>query len=176
MSNNDVHSPPPEDCSQSNPAQRFIFQFFNPPDIPTSSLHASHNKDARLPINIEELLPPIIVDMFYGCIAILKWKKVQDVSDIIPSRSMYYDGIDSSGSSPGRNEEKNGNSGYSKGKKQQAKARRDRHYSKASPLDAAMDFVGHLWSLHAPDYQERPPSALEQDRSRDKVGNWLQTQ
>lgn len=186
MSDNDVHPSGRVRGSQNNPAGRFIFQFFKPPSDDTLFTLVPHNQDARLPINMDKFPPPVIVDMFYGCAAVLKWR-TDHVSNAIKSRSLYYDDTDSGGNSSGQNIKNDVKLGGSKENKQQvneraarAKARGDRYYSEASPLADAMDFVANLWLIHAPEHRERSSpeqaQAQEQEGSRNKVSNWLQTQ
>ena len=70
---------------------RFILQHFTPQDDYTIR-NSPHNQDARLPADMSEFPAPIIVEMFYGCVALLRWG-IPQASDAIwlLAGSLYYD-------------------------------------------------------------------------------------
>jgi hypothetical protein len=125
--------------------------------------------------------PPIIVDMFYGCAALLLWG-IPQASDaiLLSAGSLYYDetgpgepnppgeagdgGDDTEGArSPTPME-----THWSKRAKVWANRHRDGHSEPHLAMDEVMDLVLLLWSRSGPKHQEKPPPTqaelLRQDR------------
>jgi len=167
---------------------RFILQHFAPQDEYTVR-QSPHNQDARLPADMSQFPPPIIVDMFYGCAAVLRWG-IPQASDAIQSSvgSLYYDET-GSGESNSSGEAGDGEDDIEAARSptpvetprsKRAKAWASRHCDQTEPrlrtIDEAMDLVMLLWSRSGPKHQERPPTTQKEDMCRDKVNAWLQTQ
>ena len=69
----------------------FILQHFTPQHKYIVS-QSPHNQDAHLPANMSQFPPPVIVDMFYGCAAVLWWGIPQAANAIeLSVGSLYYD-------------------------------------------------------------------------------------
>jgi hypothetical protein len=80
---------------------RFILQHFTPQDDYTAR-NSPHNQDARLPADMSQFPPNIIVDTFYGCAAFLQWGTPQASEAIVSStQDLYYDVTRSGEDSPG---------------------------------------------------------------------------
>lgn len=182
MSDDDVPpSPMSPRGSPNNPDGRFIIQCF---EVPDEYILPPHNQDARQPSYMDQFPHPFIVDMFYGCAAVLKWKGT-GCSDGIWPTSSYYDSHESpykrNGVSGGDDDTAN-NTAARVAKTARATAREERSFEAAQPLAEAMYFVASLWLRNGPVYQQQSSSNTEQDRkqeqdrSRDKVSTWLQDQ
>ena len=77
-------------------SSRFILQHFKP-QHPAVAHSAPHNQDARRPANMGDFPPPIIVDMFYGCPALLKWGMQEGRDGIWSSAQLSYYDLSESG-------------------------------------------------------------------------------
>ena len=92
MSERDVPpSPRPILGPPSASPGRFTLQHFRQLDDYTT-FNSPNNQDARLPADMSQFPPPIIVDMHYGCAAILQWGTAETSAAIWTSvESVYYD-------------------------------------------------------------------------------------
>jgi hypothetical protein len=80
---------------QSASPGRFTLQQFRQLDQYTIR-NSPHNQDARLPADMNQFPPSIIVDMYYGSAAMLQWGIAQSSAAIWSSlESLYYDNIGS---------------------------------------------------------------------------------
>jgi hypothetical protein len=95
MGDDDV--PPSPGPTLGTSPGRFILQHFVAlPDAVASV--CPHNKNARLPDNMSQFLPPTIVDMLYGSTAIMQWGVPEATKAIrLSAQSLYYDGTGSGG-------------------------------------------------------------------------------
>jgi hypothetical protein len=167
---------------------RFILQHFTPQHEYIVS-QSPHNQDARLPADMSQFPPPIIVDMFYGCGAVLRWGIPQAADAIeLSMGSLYYDET-GSGESNSSGEAGDGMDDIEAARSptpvetsrsKRAKAWASRHCDQSEPrlrtIDEAMDLVMLLWSRSGPKHQEEPPPTQEEDSRQDRVHAWLQTQ
>ena len=157
---------------------RFILQHFKRQEWEVTDV-APHNQDARLPADMSQFPPPVIVDMFYGCCALAQWGISQAKDAIrLSAGPLYYDGTGSGGADPAEDSEDDTEAARSRSKRARARAARhcDQSERRQSTLDEAMDLLLILWSRSAPKRQEKPPSTQEEDMRRDRVKEWLQTQ
>jgi hypothetical protein len=167
---------------------RFILQHFTPQHEYIVS-QSPHNQDARLPADMSQFPPPIIVDMFYGCAAVLRWGIPQAADAIELSMGpLYYDET-GSGESNSSGEAGDGTDDIEAARSptpvetprsKRAKAWASRHCDQSEPrlrtIDEAMDLVMLLWSRSGPKHQEELPPTQEEDSRQDRVHAWLQTQ
>lgn len=185
MNDNDVPpSPGPIFGPPSASPGRFILQHFTPQHEYLAS-QSPHNQDARLPADMSQFPPPTIVDMFYGCAAVLRWGIPQASSAIQFSvGSLYYDET-GSGESNWSREEGDIEAAPSPTpvktpRSKRAKFWAGRHCDQTKPrlntIDEAMDLVMLLWSRSDHKHQEKPITTREEDMCRDRVHAWLQTQ
>jgi hypothetical protein len=154
-----------------------------------------HNQDARQPANPNEFPPPALVDMWYGCAALLQWGNRPTIDAIWSSvRSEYYNDVSSEGE--GSPTEDNGNDsngsndlhggGNSNGDvtpseaEPAARSRRPREKgahtqtgSYLNTMEEALDLVMLLRSYRKSGRREEPSPTQEQDQSREKVTAWL---
>ncbi|KAF5384119.1 hypothetical protein D9615_003271 [Tricholomella constricta] len=162
---------------------RFILQHFKPP-YEVIETHAPHNQNARLPADMSQFPPPIIVDMFYGCAAVLRWGITEAKSFIeLSVGPLYYDFIEAAASPTNVNESPRSRRAkkHESPRSRRAKAGASQHCDQSEPrlvrtMDEAMDFVSLLWMRSAPKRQEMPPSTEEEDLRRERVQAWLETQ
>ena len=190
MNDDDVPpSPRPIAGPPSASPGRLILQHFTPLHQNIVS-QAPHNWNARLPADMSQFPPPIILDLFYGCAAVLRWGIAKATSVIQSSMgSLYYDRMgsgesDSSGGSSGEDDVIKatgsptlvGESPWSR----RSKAWANRHCDRSEPcpgtLDEAMDLVSLLWWRSGLKHQEKPPPTQEEDLRQDRIHAWLQTQ
>lgn len=189
MNDNDVPpSPGPILGPPSASPGRFILQHFTPQH--EYVVHQSpHNQDARLPADMSQFPPPIIVDMFYGCAAVSRWGIPQASAAIqLSVGSLYYDetGSGESNSSGGARDGESDieaacsptpvETPQSKRAKRWASRHCDQTEPRLNTIDEAMDLVMLLWFRSGPKHQEKPPTTQEEDVRRDRVHAWLQTQ
>jgi hypothetical protein len=183
MNDNDVPpSPGPVLGPPSASPGRFILQHFTPQQRYLAS-QAPHNQDARLPADMSQFPPPTIVDMFYGCTAVLRWG-IPQASSAIQSLvgSLYYDetGSGEDGDGEGDIEAAHSPTPVETPRSKRAKIWAGRHCDQAKPglntIDEAMDLVMSLWSRSGHKHQEEPLTTQEEDMCRDRVQAWLQTQ
>lgn len=171
-------SPTPIRGPQNGTEGRFIIQFFELLDKNAQTLLAPHNQDARQPIDIDRFPPPVIIDMFYGCAAVLKWRSIQCSDGMWPTSS-HCDNLESPHKDGGVSDSDEYTANKAAAKAARAAARKERKAEAARPLAEAMDFLASLWLRHAPVRRQQSPSKTEQDRkqeqdrSRDKVSTWL---
>ena len=176
MNDNDVPpSPGPIFGLPSASPGRFILQHFMPQHEYLAS-QSPHNQDARLPADMSRFPPPTIVDMFYGCAAVLRWGIPQASSAIQFSvGSLYYDET-----GEGDNEVAPSPTPVESPQSKRAKFWAGRHCDQTEPrlntIDEAMDLVMFLWSRSGHKHQEKPLTTQEEDVRRDRVHAWLQTQ
>ena len=169
----------------SSSPSRFILQHFTPQDD-YMIRNSPHNQDARLPADMSKFLPPIIVDMFYGCTAVLQWGIPQATKAIRSlAKLLYYDGTGSGesnllGGSGDDITEARLPTLVESPQSKRAKAWRDRHCDHSEPclstMDEAMDLVTFLWSRSGPKHQEMPPPMQVEHLGQDRVIAWLKTQ
>ena len=164
---------------------RFILQHFTTqPDFMVRI--APHNQDARLPADMSQFPPPIIVDMFYGCAAVSRWGIPQATAAIQSSvGSLYYDKsgpgelILSGGARDGEDDIEAARQ-PTPPRSKRAKARESQHRNQTegriNTIDEAMDLIMLLWSRTGPKPPDKPPTTPEEDMRRDRVQAWLQTQ
>ena len=133
--------------------------------------------------------PPIIVDMHYGCAAILQWGTAETSAAIWTSvESVYYnkdggrsserDNSDEAGSEDQRDEPKGGEATETPRvipAKKFAYRKRAQYGSQLNTMDEAMDLVMFLWSQSGPGDQEEP-SPTKEDFGRERVDAWLRAQ
>ena len=155
-----------------------------------------HNQDSRLPADMSQFPPPIIVDMIYGCAAVLQWG-IPSTTNAIHSSvgSSYYD---KNGSEESGEDEYEAHSPMpaptpapapapkrlptpvETARSMQAKNWANRHIDQSEPrlrtIGEAMDVVALLWSQSRPKRHEKPPPTQEEDMRQDRVHAWLQTQ
>jgi len=192
MINDDVPpSPGPILGPPSTSPGRFILQHFTQQDSYT--IHNSpHNQDARLPADMSGFPPPIIVDMFYGCAALLQWGIPMACDAIeLSVGSLYYDGdgngngaglggLDLSGGAGDREDgteaARSPTPTETPQPKQKSQARQCNQSKPHLNMDKAMDLIQSLWARSGPRHQERSPSTQERQLSQDRVNAWLKTQ
>jgi len=140
---------------------------------------------------MNEFPPPIIVDMYYGCAAILQWGIPQSSAAIWSSvGSSYYNNADSGHeSSSERDADNEGDTdrgdetdaGEATETPWEIRARRWANRKRAqagsqlNTIDEAMDLVMLLWSQLGPGHREEPPPTQE-DFLRERVDAWLRAQ
>lgn len=162
-------SPRPIQGPLSNSPGRFILQHFDVADNDVTMLIYPHNQDARQPADTSWFPPAVVVDMFYGYAAVSRWGN-QECTDAIRSSvgQLYYEHGNEDGGRLSRDK------GVQVGEGANRAARKSRR--KPNPFHETMDLVAFLWSRSRPGDPERPSSTQEEDRSREKVAAWLQTQ
>jgi hypothetical protein len=179
-------SPRPTPGPPSASPGRFILQHFAPQDDYLVS-QSPHNQDARLPADMSQFPPPVIVDMFYGCAAVLR--RGMQAADAIQllAGSLYYDGTgsgESNSSGEAGDEDDDIVAGSPTLVDESPRSRRvkgwaSRHCDQSEPrlstIDEAMDFVMFLWSRSGPKRRDKPPPTQEEDMRRDRVYEWVQT-
>lgn len=154
---------------QSASPGRFTLQHFRQLDEYTIR-NSPHNQDARLPPDMNQFPPPIIVDMYYGCAAILQWGIDQSSAAIWSSvESLYYSNTCSERESSLKLEDADIRA------KKWADRRLAQAGSQLNTMDKAMDLVILLWSQPGPGHREEPPPTQE-DFRRERVDAWLRTQ
>jgi len=129
--------------------------------------------------------PPIIVDMYYGCTAILQWGIAQSSAAIWSSvGSSYYDNAGSGRESSSEWDDADGGDGADGGDDTDGRGLRAKRWanrncaqsgSHLNTIDEAMDLVMLLWSQPGPEYREEP-SSTQEDFRRERVDAWLQAQ
>jgi hypothetical protein len=136
--------------------------------------------------------PPIIVDMYYGCAAMLQWGIADSSAAIWSSvESSYYNNTGSGrGSSSRRDDEDedddadggdetDGGEATETPRDIRAKKWADRKHvqfgSQLETIDEAMDLVILLWSQPGSGHREEP-SPVQEDFLRERVDAWLQAQ
>jgi hypothetical protein len=177
-------SPGPIRGPQSASPGRFTLQHFRQLDEYTIR-NSPHNQDARLPANMNQFPPPIIVDMFYGCAAVLQWGLPQSSAAIWSSvDSSYYDNTGLGGESSSERDDADGEGDTDGGNETDARDIRTRKWanrkcaqagSQLNTIDEAMDLVILLWSQPGPGHREEPPPTQE-DFRRERVDAWLRAQ
>jgi hypothetical protein len=184
-------SPGPIRGPQSASPGRFTLQHFRQLDDYTIQ-NSPHNQDARLPADMNEFPPPIIVDMYYGCAAVLQWGIAESSAAIWSSvESSYYDNTGSGrGSSSERDDtdeddDADGGDETDGGEAREtpqdiraedrANRKRAQSGSQLNTIDEAMDLVILLWSQPGPGHREAP-SPMQEDFRRERVDAWLQAQ
>jgi hypothetical protein len=187
MDDDDVPpSPRPTSGPPSASPGRFILQHFTPQHAYMVS-QSPHNQNARLPADMSQFPPATIVDMFYGCAAVLRWGIPQATDSI--KLSLYYPKKGSGGSNlsgeAGDEEDDSVAAGSptlvdESPRSRRAKGWASRHCDQSEPrlstIDEAMDLVMLLWSRSRPKRQEKPLPTQEEDMRQDRVHAWLQTQ
>ncbi|KAF5384121.1 hypothetical protein D9615_003273 [Tricholomella constricta] len=177
MNDDDVPpSPLPIPGPPSASPGRFILQHFVPL-YEAIETHAPHNQDARLPADMNQFPPPTILDMFYGCTTVLRWKTI-GAGKYIESLAgpQYYDKAGSGLLTRGEDDviEAAGSPTLveESPRSRRAKARASRHCDQSETglrtIEEAMDFVSLLWMRSAPKRQEMPPSTEEEDLRRER--------
>lgn len=169
---------------QSASPGRFTLQHFRQLDEYTIR-NSPHNQDARLPPDMNQFPPPIIVDMYYGCAAILQWGIGQSSAAIWSSvESLYYSNTGSERESSSKREDADGEGDadvkdteppWDIRAKKWADGRLAQAGSQLNTMDKAMDLVILLWSQPGPGHREEPPPTQE-DFRRERVDAWLRTQ
>jgi hypothetical protein len=130
--------------------------------------------------------PPIIVDMCYGCAAVLQWGIPQATATIrLSVGSLYYDETGSgesgeAGDGEGDIEAARSPTPIETPRLKRANYWADRHCDQPEPrlttIDEAMDLVSLLWARSAPKRQKKPPTTQEEDMRRERVHAWVKTQ
>lgn len=155
---------------QSASPGRFTLQHFRQLDEYTIR-NSLHNQDARLPPNMNQFPPPIIVDMYYGCAAILQWGIDQSSAAIWSSvESSYYDNTGSERESSSKREDTE--PPWDIRAKKWADQRFAQAGSQLNTMDKAMDLVIILWSQQGPGHREEP----QENFCRERVDAWLRAQ
>jgi hypothetical protein len=156
-----IHGPP-----RVSPG-RFILQHLAPQEDAIEQIFP-HNQDARLPADMSQFPPPVIIDMLYGCAALSQWGIPQTIKAIDLLAKPSFD-IAKAARSPRPSIEAP--------RPKRAKKQAGRHCDQSErpiTMDKAMDLISILWSRSCPQPQEEPPPT--QDMCRDRVNAWLQTQ
>jgi hypothetical protein len=92
-------SPRPVRSPQTNAQGRFILHHFREQlDNDFATIFYPHNQNARQPAGTNIFPPDVLVDMWYGCAALLQWGMNETVDKIQHSvESEYYDNVNSNG-------------------------------------------------------------------------------
>jgi len=190
MADTDVPPPPgPILGPPSGPHGRFILQHFTPQDDYTER-NSPHNQDARLPADMSQFPPNIIVDTFYGCAAFLQWGTLQASEAIMSStQDLYYDATGSGEDSPGvaEGDEVDMEGGHSPTPIESARDIRARLWAgrhmdssnrRPSTINEVMDLLLLLRSQSGPEHRETETLRQTQDENfrRDRINAWVQTQ
>lgn len=145
--------------------------------------NAPHNQDARFPADMSKFPHPIIVDMYYGCAALLRWGTPQAIEAIQSSVGSLYYGEelrDSSGEDKNGEEDTLTPTAPDTARSTQARLwaiQHDQPHTGIRTVDEAMDLIMLLWSRSAPAHQEELPAIQkEEDLGRERVNAWRQTQ
>ena len=87
-------SPGPIRGPQTNGSGRFILQHFVEQLDDVAQIFYPHNQNARQTADIDNFPPPVLLEMWYGCAAVLRWG-VQPTVDAIWSLAgaHYYDNL-----------------------------------------------------------------------------------
>jgi hypothetical protein len=161
---------------------RFILQHFTPQDDYTVR-NSPHNQDARLPADMSQFPPNIIVDAFYGCAAFLQWGTPQASEAIVSStQDLYYD---ATGAAEGGEVDMEG--GRSPTPIESLRDIRSRLWAgrhmdssnwRPSTISEAMDLLLLLRSQLGPEHRETETLQQTQDENfrRDRINAWVQTQ
>lgn len=160
-----------------------------------------HNQDARQPANPNEFPPPALVNMWYGCAALLQWGNKATIDAIWSSvRSDYYNNVSSEGENTNGGNNSSGDGGNSSGdddpngggnsngdvtppeaeptarsRRPPKKGAHTQSRSHLNTMEEALDLVMVLRSYPKSERREEP-STQEQDQSREKVTSWLGSQ
>jgi hypothetical protein len=157
-----------------------------------ATMHFPHNQDARQPANTDNFPPPAVLDMWYGCAAVLRWGVAETINKIQSSARPHYYDIPSSEEedSPGDDDLNGGDNldresltppkGKGKERAQSSRAQgkegRTQSGSHLNTMGEAMEILMHLWAHPMSGHRGDPSSTQENDQSRDKVNVWLQAQ
>jgi hypothetical protein len=92
-------SPRPICGPQTNAQGRFILHHFREQlDNDFATIFYPHNQNARQPAGAKIFPPDVLVDMWYGCAALLQWGMNETIDKIRHSvESEYYDNVNSNG-------------------------------------------------------------------------------
>jgi hypothetical protein len=190
-------SPRPIRGPQTNTQGRFILHHFREQlDNDFATTFYPHNQNTRQPAGANVFPPDVLVDMWYGCAALLQWGMNETVDRIWHSvESQYHDNVNSNGGrltprkgkekahsvgvegagSPG-NHDSNGGDDLNGGSLTLPEGARTAPTPRLKTMDDAMDFLLLLWSHQNSGHREDPSiSTQEKEHSRDKVTSWLQS-
>jgi len=189
MADTDVPpSPGPILGPPSGSSGRFILQHFTPQDDYTVR-NSPHNQDARLPGDMSQFPPNILVDMFYGCAAFLQWGTPQASEAIEAStQGLYYNANGSGEDSP--EEAEDGEVDMEGGREPspidsppeiRARLWADRHMAPSTSrrpgtINEAMDLILLLRSRSGPEHRETLQQTQDENFRRDRINVWVQTQ
>ena len=173
-----------DDVPQSSPAvqSRLTLQHFFEILSNITLQHAPNNKDARLPTDLSQWPPAIIIDFMYGAAALRKWglkagidklRKItketyyfQDVPARKATAAKVQESVQAHAARASKRAEASGSGAAAGGEEEQEMNRND-----------MMDIVvGLLW-LQQPMSRTQPPSLpCPEDVSTEKVAAWLHEQ
>jgi hypothetical protein len=178
MHDNDVPPSRPAPGPPSTSPGRFILQHMKP-QHESVELIAPHNRDCRLPADMSQFPPSIIVDMIYGCAAVEQWGIASTRSTIESLvEPIYYDKNEDEARLPTPAPEGSRTPVTPRSTRANKWANRhmDQSEPRLRPIDKAMEVVALLWSQSRPQRHEKPPPPQEEDMRQDRVHAWLQTQ
>jgi hypothetical protein len=183
-------SPGPIRGQQTNGSGRFILRHFVEQLDDVAQMFYPHNQNARQPADIDDFPPPVLLEMWYGCAAVLRWGVQLTINTIWSSVGGHYYDIDDDApgddGAPGDDDLNGGDNSDResltppKGKETAQSSRgqgKEGHTQSGSPLNTmgeAMEFLMLLWAHPRSGHRAGPSSTQEKkDQSRDKVDAWL---
>jgi len=148
-------SPGPIRGPQTNGSGRFILHRFREQLDSVAKIFYPHNQNARQPANIDGFPPTALLNMWYGCAALLQWGVSQTIDTIRSSvGSQYYDIANSEGErSPGDDDFNGGDNSdkepltppkskeIAQPSRAQGKGGRTQSGSRLNTMNEAMDFL-----------------------------------
>jgi hypothetical protein len=172
-----------DDVPQSSPAvqSRLTLQHFFEISSNITLQHAPNNTDARLPTDLSQWPPAIIVDFMYGAAALQKWGLKAGIDKLrkIMKETYYFQEV--------RDETARKATAAKAQESVEARAGRASRRAGASGSGAAaggvveqemnrndmMDIVMGLWLQHPMSGTQPPSLPCPEDVSREKVAAWL---
>jgi hypothetical protein len=134
------------------PSSRVTLQYFNVEDPCVLSV-VPNNSDARLPQDISNWPPPLILDFFYACAAVNAWSSDGFKNFVKQSTSDYYDNAEVKFSGVNREGEDQQEEDVSQrmpkhrtSKRGSKRKRGSDDKCKGNSLIEAMDIVNRLWT------------------------------
>src|ERR1700676_1510875 len=167
-----------DDVPQSSPAvqSRLTLQHFFEILSNITLQHAPNNKDARLPTDLSQWPPAIIIDFMYGAAALRKWGLKAGIDKLrkITKETYYFQDVPARKATAAKTQasvqarairasRRAGASGAAAGGAEEEMNRND-----------MMDIVMGLWLQHPMSGTQPPSLPCPEDVSREKVAAWLQ--
>jgi len=171
--------------------RRLTLQNLGTPDELLDTWIRIYTTDVRHPADVSTWPPPLILDFFYGCVALKAWgpksftKFIQDLNS-----HDYYESAEAksgeSGHGGNENEEENipqhnleRRARYEERQKRRGEGepKDDQEEHGQDEFGEVMDVVMTLWMRHAPKRQSEQdtPRVPEVDHSKQKVQTWLES-